>query len=125
MASGCQGATFLLLYLGMYVHQFNSLEEVDELSQTDWTLRVIGFSSVDSLVATMIVTLFALLGGLVFLTARQFSVAHNAAVFRLLGTGLPPKLRLSEEKRYHLFLSHGHSCFELVPRVGAPCIQVR
>ena len=50
MAACCQGVTFLLLYMGMYVLQYDSLEEVDALSRTDWTFRVLGFSSIDALV---------------------------------------------------------------------------
>ena len=99
-----QLALVLLLLGALNVQLFNSLDEY-EYDDT-LTQRVLGFDSLDALVAVMVALNLLVLAAFVFMMLYQVFSQRSAGLFRLIHTNQPPDLVLSENKRYHLFLSH-------------------
>ncbi|KAL1499130.1 hypothetical protein AB1Y20_013641 [Prymnesium parvum] len=105
MAYGSQTAIVLMLYMSMYVHYFAALEREDG-DETDLPSRILGFGSMDSLVATMIALVFLLLCLFPAVTVYQALFAQDVALLLLVSSDQPPELSLDKGKEFHLFLSH-------------------
>jgi hypothetical protein len=104
MAFGIQTATVLIFCLALWIMLFTLLDEVD--SESDLAARILGFESIDSLVATVITINLVFLGAVVFLTVYQTVTSEIVQVLRVSGSRQLPDLDLKANLKYHLFLSH-------------------
>lgn len=84
------------------IQLFTSLQEVDPKLAT----RILGFQSMASLVATVIVVNLGLAVVFVALTAYHIIFRKSMQVLRLVSSREVPHLELNIGMHYHLFLSH-------------------
>ena len=98
-----QVALVLLLLAAQNVQLFNSLEET---FGGDATEKVLGFKSLDALVAIMVVANLLVFGAFVFMMVYQLFSQQSNGLLRLISSNHSPDLVLTEDKMYHLFLSH-------------------
>jgi len=102
IAFGVQSATILILVMALCIQLFTSLQEVDPKLAT----RILGFQSMASLVATVIVTNLGLLLIFVGLTVYHTVFRKSMRVLRLVSSREVPDLELGIGMQYHVFLSH-------------------
>ena len=102
-----QVSLVLLFTASQSVYLFRQLQYIYD---TDSPYRIIGFHSLDDVVAVMIgfnlIVLLAFLG----MVAYQAFTQPAGGNFRLVTNRQPPELTLSNKTRYHLFLSHVGNC---------------
>ncbi|KAL1507993.1 hypothetical protein AB1Y20_007595 [Prymnesium parvum] len=109
MAYSSQGATVLFLFVSIFIRQFNVLDGIyfKDTQRTDsLSYQLLGFSSINSLVAALIAVVFTFLTVFVGLTCYHMVTGQDISILRLTATSYPPELSLDKGKRYHLFLSH-------------------
>ena len=102
-----QVSLVLLFTASQCVYLFRQLQYYVD---ADTPYRILGFRSLDELVALMIgfnlIVLVTFLAMVAFQAFAQPAVAH----FRLVTSRQFPELTLAKKMRYHLFLSHvGHA----------------
>eukprot|EP00966_Prymnesium_polylepis_P162852 3763881-Prymnesium_polylepis.1 len=88
--------------MALCIQLFTSLQEVDPKLAT----RILGFQSMASLVATVIVTNLGLLLIFVGLTVYHTVFRKSMRVLRLVSSREVPDLQLGIGMQYHVFLSH-------------------
>ena len=102
-----QVSLVLLFTAAQSVYLYSQLQYIYD---TDSPFRVIGFRSLDEVVAMMIgfnlIVLFTFLGMVVYQAFTQPAAGN----FRLVTNRQPPELTLANNMRYHLFLSHVCHC---------------
>ena len=102
-----QVSLVLLFTAAQSVYLYSQLQYIYD---TDSPFRVIGFRSLDEVVAMMIgfnlIVLFTFLGMVVYQAFTQPAAGN----FRLVTNRQPPELTLANKMRYHLFLSHVGHC---------------
>eukprot|EP00966_Prymnesium_polylepis_P008267 190475-Prymnesium_polylepis.1 len=83
---------------------------------SDLASQVLGFDSIDALVATIIVVNFAFLIVVVVYTVYQTLSNPGVQLLRLVSSREVPELSLNVDLDYHLFLSHiwssGQACYD-------------
>jgi len=101
-AFAIQSAIILILFSALCIQLFTSLHAVDPLL----TMRVLGFDSMDSLVAIMIITNLSLFATFILFTVYHAVFGNRMQVLRLSKSHEVPQLSLKRGMKYHLFLSH-------------------
>ena len=104
MAFGIQTAAVLIFCLALWITLFTLLDEVE--SESGLAARILGFESIDSLVATVITINLVFLSAVLFLTVYQTVTSEIVQVLRVSGSRQLPDLDLKAKLKYHLFLSH-------------------
>jgi hypothetical protein len=102
LAFGIQMATVLIFFMALSILLFTVLDEVT----ADLGTRVLGFNSIDRLVATVISINFTFIVALVVVTLYQTFSNPVVQVLRLISSREVPELSLHTALQYHLFLSH-------------------
>ena len=74
--------------------------------EDDSTQKVIGFRSMDEVVAMMIVFNLSVLIVFLVMMVYQASAQRTVGILRLASSDQPPELTLKNKMHYHLFLSH-------------------
>ena len=102
MACAIQTATVLIFCMAQWIMLFNLLADVE----TELAVQILGFGSIDSLVATMISINFIFIIAVLLLTVYQTLTSRRVQVLRLVASHEVPELSLFDDKQYHTFLSH-------------------
>ena len=104
MAFGIQTATVLIFCMALWITLFTLLDEVG--SESDLAARILGFDTIDSLVATVVSINLVFVGAVVALTLYQTLTGEIVQVLRLTRSRQVPEVSLKPRLQYHLFLSH-------------------
>ena len=99
------------------IQLFTSLQEVDPKLAT----RILGFQSMASLVATVIITNLGLLLIFVALTVYHAMFRKSMQVLRLVSSREVPDLELAIGMQYHIFLSHIWSSGQVKGCISRSC----
>jgi len=101
-AFAVQSATVLIFLMALCIQLFTSLDAED----SELATRIMGFDSVDSLIAIMIVTVLTSFATFILFTVYHAVFGNRMQVLRLSHSHEVPELGLKPEIEYHLFLSH-------------------
>lgn len=102
-----QVSLVLLFTASQSIYLFRQLQYIYD---TDSPYRIIGFRSLDELVAMMISFNLMVLFIFLAMVLYQASTQPARGNFRLVTNRQPPELTLANKMRYHLFLSHVGHC---------------
>ena len=103
VAYGSQGAVLVGYLMVMCIHLFLALEEEEN---NELSSKILGFGSLDSLVATTVVTMMGFFTCFLVFVAYQAMMNSDLQLMLLKDTRRPPDLTLKKYMFYHLFLSH-------------------
>ena len=98
MALGVQTATVLIFFMALSILLFTLLDE----AAPDLTSRVLGFDSIDHLVATVIAVNMGFFVAVVAFTVYQTFSSPGLQVLRLVSSREVPELSLKDDQNYHL-----------------------
>eukprot|EP00966_Prymnesium_polylepis_P233615 5403541-Prymnesium_polylepis.1 len=110
-AFAVQSATVLIFLMALCIQLFTSLDAED----SELATRIMGFDSVDSLIAIMIVTVLTSFATFILFTVYHAVFGNRMQVLRLSHSHEVPELGLKPEIEYHLFLSHSELQIERKP----------
>jgi len=102
MAFAVQTCVVLIFCMAQWIMIFKMVDNV----ASDLTHRILGFDSIDQLVATVIVINLTFLVVMVLSTLYHLLVYRDVTVLKLARSGEPPELSLKTGLRWHSFLSH-------------------
>ena len=103
LAMGSQFALVTIFMAAVYMNLFDAWVVNTSL---ETATRVMGVSSTDQIVATMIVFNLGVVGGFFCLLGNQAFRSESIDVIRVVKTARPPELHLKQNLTYHLFNSH-------------------
>ena len=102
VAIAVQACTVLIFCMVQCIQLFTSLDAAD----AELATRIMGFHSIDSLVAIMIMIVLTCFALFMLFTVYTAILGNQMQVLRLSHFNELPELGLGEEMEYHLFLSH-------------------
>ena len=109
----------VMVVIFMMFVMFRLFNSLDEEASDNLASKILGFSSIDTLVVTTISVTFAFITFFVGVTVYQAFSSADVELLRLTTSGQPPDLTLKDGMAFHLFLSHIWSSGQ-----GAGCAQI-
>eukprot|EP00966_Prymnesium_polylepis_P064199 1488393-Prymnesium_polylepis.1 len=102
MAFSAQTSVVFVFYTSLCIHQYKALQDVG----INLSSRILGFHSLDQLVAMMVAIVLIFIVVFVAFTVHQAFTSQNLQLLRLADSSQSPDLTLNHNKWFHLFLSH-------------------
>jgi hypothetical protein len=102
VAIAIQSCTVLIFFMVQCIQLFTSLDAAD----SELATRIMGFHSIDGLVAIMIMVILTCFALFMLFTVYTAVFGNRMQVLRLSHVNELPELELEEEMDYHVFLSH-------------------